>query len=91
MRDWNDKFANSADIPGSENLHGLWAAQAVAFRRKAAVEEDIPYGPLPRQKLDLVRPKGPGKGLVILVHGGFWIRCAKFDWPDLAQGARANG
>ncbi|WP_103173862.1 alpha/beta hydrolase [Paracoccus sp. SY] len=60
-------------------------------RRKVVVEEDILYGPLPRQKLDLVRPDGPGKGLVIFVHGGFWIRCAKSDWTDLAQGTRANG
>lgn len=60
-------------------------------RRKVVVEEDIPYGPLPRQNLDLVRPKGPGKDLVVFIHGGFWIRCAKSDWPDLAQGARANG
>lgn len=71
MRDWNDKFANSAHIPGSEKLPAIWTAQAAAYRQKVAVEENIPYGPLPRQKLDLVRPDGPSKGLVVFVHGGF--------------------
>ena len=58
MRDWNDEFANSAHIPGSEKLPAIWAARAADYRRKVMVEEDIPYGPLPRQKLDLVRPDG---------------------------------
>jgi acetyl esterase/lipase len=91
MRDWNDEFANSAHIPGSEKLPAIWAARAADYRRKVMVEEDIPYGPLPRQKLDLIRPDGPSKGLVVFVHGGFWIRCARSDWTDLAQGACANG
>lgn len=91
MRDWNDEFANSAHIPGSDRLPGIWAAQAAAYRQKVPVEEDIPYGPEPREKLDLVRPDGPCQGLLVFVHGGFWIRCSKSDWTDLAEGARANG
>lgn len=63
MRDWNDKLANSAPIPGSENLPGVWASQAAACRRKVMVEEGIPDEPFPRQKLDLIRPDGPGKGI----------------------------
>lgn len=91
MRDWDDEFANSAYIPGSERLPALWAAQAAAYRRTARIEEDIPYGPEPRQKLDLIRPEGPCRGLVVFVHGGFWLECGKSDWSDLAEGARANG
>lgn len=91
MRDWDDEFANSAYIPGSEKLPALWAAQAAAYRRSARIEEDIPYGPEPRQKLDLIRPDGVCRGLVVFVHGGFWLECGKSDWTDLAEGARANG
>lgn len=91
MRDWDDEFANSAHIPGSERLPALWAAQAAAYRRRARIEEDIPYGPLPQQKLDLIRPEGPCRGLVVFVHGGFWLECGKSDWTDLAEGARAKG
>lgn len=91
MRDWDDEFANSAHIPGSADLPAQWAAQAAAYRRAVRIETDIPYGPAPRQKLDLVRPDGDCRGLVVFVHGGFWLECGKSDWTDLAEGARANG
>lgn len=63
MRDWNDKLANSAHIPGSEHLPGVWTSQAAACRRKVRAEEDIPDEPLPRHEPDLNRPDGPGKGI----------------------------
>ena len=90
-RDWNDEFANSAHIPGSDRLPQIWAAQAAAYRGNVPVEEDIAYGPGARHKLDLIRPDGPCKGLVVFVHGGFWQECSKSDWTDLAEGGRASG
>ncbi|MDO5605531.1 MAG: alpha/beta hydrolase [Paracoccus sp. (in: a-proteobacteria)] len=90
--DWDERFANSAYIPGSEALPALWAARAAAYRRDCAgFTGDIPYGPAPRQRLDLIRPEGPCHGLVVFVHGGFWLECGKSDWTDLAEGARAAG
>ena len=91
MRDWDDEFANGAYIPGSEGLPALWAANAAAYRRAVRIDEDIPYGPSARERLDLIWPDGPCRGLVVLVHGGFWLRFFKSDWTDLAEGARANG
>lgn len=91
MRDWDDEFANGAHIPGSDKLPALWAANAAAYRQAVRIEEDIPYGPAPRARLDLIRPDGPCRGLVVFVHGGFWLGFSKSDWTDLAEGARANG
>lgn len=90
-RDWDDEFANSAYIPGADRLPGIWAARAASYRQTVRIDEDLPYGPAPRQRLDLIRPDGACRGLVVFVHGGFWMRCAKSDWTDLAEGARANG
>ena len=92
MRDWDDAYANSAHVPGSDKLPALWAERAAAYRAAlAAFRPDIAYGPGDRQRLDLVLPDGDSKGLVVFVHGGYWMRFDKSSWTDLAEGARALG
>jgi len=91
MYDWDDAFANMAHIPGAARLPEQWAADARAFRAAHRVETDIPYGDAPRQRLDIVWPDGPPKGLVVFVHGGFWIALSKDDWTHFAEGCRAQG
>lgn len=90
-RDWDDAYANSAYIAGSEQLPELWAANAAAYRKKVHIQEDIEYGSAPRNRLDLILPEGKSKGLVVFVHGGYWMGFSKSDWTDLAEGARCNG
>jgi arylformamidase len=91
-RDWDDAFSNSAYIPGSEELPQLWAARASAYRQSLVrFDGDIKYGEEDRHRLDLVYPDGEPKGLVVFIHGGFWLAFSKSDWTDLAEGARANG
>ncbi len=90
--DWDDIFANMAHIPGSEGLPAIWAERALAYRAATpGIEKDIPYGDHPRENFDLVFPDGTPKGLVVFVHGGYWMQLDKSCWTDLAEGARANG
>jgi acetyl esterase/lipase len=90
MRDWDDEFSNGAYIPGSEALPGLWAAKAAAFRAAHPPQERA-YGAHARQKVDLFRPAGRARGLVVFVHGGYWLAFGKSDWSHLAQGALERG
>ena len=90
--DWDDRFANMAHIPGSDKLPALWAERALTYRAATlGIEKDIPYGDHPRESFDLVFPDGTPKGLVVFVHGGYWMQLDKSYWTDLAEGARANG
>ena len=92
MRDWDDAYANSAHIPGSDKLPAQWAERAAAYR--AGLKDfraDIAYGTGERQRFDLVLPDGDSKGLVVFVHGGYWMRFDKLTWTDLAEGARHHG
>ena len=90
--DWDDAFANMAHIPGSDGLPALWAERALAYRAATSVTQlDIPYGDHPREKFDLVLPDSAPKGLVVFVHGGYWMQLDKSYWTDLAEGARAQG
>jgi len=90
--DWDDAYANMAHIPGSEAYPGMWSERAATYRANADFAElDIAYGEAEREKLDLFRPDGEPKGLVMFVHGGYWMKLDKSFWSDLAEGARANG
>ena len=91
-RDWDDAFANMAHVAGSDALPAHWAGEAAAYRASGVnVEEDIAYGDAPREKLDIVWPETPPKGLAVFVHGGYWMRLCKSDWTQFAEGARARG
>ena len=90
--DWDDAFANGAYIENGMSYPPLWAARAAAFRAKADwAETDILYGEHPREKLDLFFPNKAPRGLVVIVHGGYWLKFDKSSWSDLAEGALGNG
>ena len=93
---WDLAFENAANIPGSSELPALWADRAAQYRSdaikaKRRLDTDIPYGTHDREVLDLVWPDTSPKGLLVFVHGGYWIRMDKSYWTDLAEGARSNG
>lgn len=91
MRDWDDEFANMAHVPGSDKLQAYWAAEGLAYRDQLTSIKNVPYGSHPREYLDLVMPDTSPKGLVVFVHGGYWMRTSPSDWTQLAEGARAQG
>mgnify|MGYP000010220306 FL=1 len=62
-------------------------------RKGYALDSDIAYGPLPRQKLDHYRPETPrpdGK-TVVFFYGGNWDSGAKSDYLFVAQALAARG
>lgn len=90
--DWEDAFANADHIPGGDGFPAIWDQRAHAFRdRWPHVQTDIAYGDTARETLDLFRPEGLTKGLVLFVHGGYWMRMHKGLWSDLAAGPLAHG
>ncbi len=94
--DWDDAFANMAHVPDSQELPAFWTKRAQQYRTDASTQNtridiDVPYGAHARELFDIVWPDASPKGLVVFVHGGYWIRLDKSYWTDLAEGARANG
>ena len=51
----------------------------------------IPYGPRPRNRLDLFLPETAPHGLLVFVHGGYWLGFDREMWSHLAAGAVARG
>ncbi len=93
MMDMDAAYANAEFIPGGTAYFVRWAAQAAAFRTVwgARAELGVPYGPGPRQALDLFHPDAPPKGVVVFVHGGYWRESHRTDWSHLAAGPLARG
>ena len=90
--DWDDAFANGAYIENGMSYPPIWAARAAAFRQEAnRAKTDMLYGEHPREKLDLFFPSAAPHGLVVIVHGGYWLNFDKSSWSDLAEGALGNG
>ncbi|MDX1781612.1 MAG: alpha/beta hydrolase [Thalassovita sp.] len=91
----DDAYANAPYIENGDAFPGRWAADAAAFREgmmeQGLAELDISYGDSPRQAFDLFRPEGEAKGLLIFVHGGYWIKFDKSMWSHLAAGALEKG
>ncbi|NGN43405.1 alpha/beta hydrolase [Mesorhizobium sp. CGMCC 1.15528] len=95
ITDWSDAYSNGAYIPDASAFPGKWQVMASAFRDdlRAAnrLREDISYGPHVRNRFDLFLPEGTPKGLVVFVHGGYWMSFDKSAWSHLAQGSLAHG
>ena len=95
ITDWDDAYANSANIPGGESWPARWALTARAYRDElhalGRAELDISYGDRPRNRFDLFLPESQPKGLVVFVHGGYWLQFDKSFWSHLARGPVENG
>lgn len=91
--DMDREYRNGAFIPGSDALPALWAAQAAAFRNSlgARAQLALPYGPAPRNRFDLFLPEATPLGLMVFVHGGYWLETDRDLWSHLAEGAVARG
>lgn len=93
--DWDDAYANGPNIPGGDRWPAAWVEPAKRFRddlrSRGRAKLDIAYGERERNRLDLFLPEGTPQGLVVFVHGGFWLKLDKSYWSHLAAGAVAHG
>ena len=93
--DWDDAYANGVNIPNGDDWPEKWVGPAEAFRKAAIAngkaEIDVAYGEGARNRLDLFLPGGEPKGLVVFIHGGFWMKLDKSFWSNLAAGPVAHG
>lgn len=92
LPDLSDDYVNAAYIPGGPDYPARWAAEAAAFRAaQGARFTRHPYGPGAREWFDLVLPQGQPKGVLIFVHGGYWMAFDPALWSHLAAGVLARG
>lgn len=93
IANWSDAYANGPNIPGDAAWPGVWAAAAAAFRDRwrHGTQLGLAYGAGARQRLDLFLPEGPVQGLMVYVHGGYWMKLDPSFGSHLAEGALGRG
>lgn len=90
ITDWTAAYDNRSAVPTHEEYFYAWGRDAAAFRESNPPEE-IAYGSGERERLDLFRPEGTAKGLVVFIHGGWWSFFGREYFSNLAAGAVARG
>lgn len=95
VQDWDNAYANGINIPGGDAWPGLWIDSAQRFRDSinahSPTKFDLRYGNHPRNVFDLFYPVNAPLGLVVFIHGGFWLKTDKSYWSHLAAGPLAHG
>jgi arylformamidase len=95
ISDWEDAYANGVNIPRGDAWPNAWIEPARTFRETMAAagraQLDLAYGDRPRNRFDLFLPMHAPKGLVVYVHGGYWVRFDKSYWSHVARGAVEHG
>ncbi len=93
--DPDDAYENRLHIPHADQHLAAWPADAAAFRdRHQAIRRDLAYGPNARTAYDLFLPEGgidAARGVVGVIHGGYWVALSKDDFSHLAAGLLARG
>lgn len=93
--DWDGAYANGVNIAGSDRWPSAWSGPAKAYREAREAEGrarlDVRYGNGARNALDLFLPATAPKGLVVFIHGGYWMAFDKSTWSHFAGGAVDSG
>lgn len=90
-QDIDRAYQNGAFIPGSDAMPAAWDARAAAFRAGARAELGLAYGAGARNRFDLFHPDATARGLLVFLHGGYWLAFGRETWSHLAAGAVARG
>lgn len=83
ITDWDDAYANGAHIPNGDAYVDRFARAAEAFRKGARAKR--------LHRGDLFLPDAAPQGLMVFIHGGYWLRSAPSYWSHLAAAALARG
>jgi acetyl esterase/lipase len=91
--DYDRAYANGPFISSAEAFPPRWTRDAADFRAALGrrTRTGIAYGSKPRNRFDLFLPEVPPQGLLMFIHGGYWLEFDRDMWSHLAAGAVTRG
>lgn len=69
---YESMYNNRAAVPDFQSHFDSWAIRSEQARRTLDVELDVPYGDDRMETMDIFRPAGEAKALLMFIHGGYW-------------------
>lgn len=90
---YDEAFANAKHIPGGADYPARWAVAAEGFRAALGnrARLGLRYGLGAAEWFDLFLPPVDPAGLMVFLHGGYWLAFGPRDFSHLAAGAVARG
>jgi len=92
--DYEKEYDNRGRVPEHPEIFARWQREAAAYRQAARdAELGLPYGPAPRQTVDLfpARDDDAQTPLALFIHGGWWRSLEPAMFSQLAGGPNARG
>ena len=88
--DLSRAYSNADFVPGAADFPPRWREGAAALRAELGgrARTGLRYGPGARQVFDLFLPEGTPHGLMVFIHGGYWMSFTPADWSGFAAGGR---
>lgn len=88
-----DLYRNRDFIPDFDEIVAETGARSREFSRQVDMWPDVPYGPGPRERMDIIFPPRLAKGAPIhmFIHGGYWRSGSKDDHRLIAAPVLAAG
>lgn len=73
---YDDAYQNAKYIPGGDTFPPRWERASATFRDAlgARARPGLRYGADENAWFDLFLPEAEPEGLVIFIHGGYWLR-----------------
>jgi arylformamidase len=84
-------YDNSGAVADSAARLAAWRERSAALRAAPGHVLDVPYGPHPRNRIDLFACGRADAPLLAFIHGGYWQRNAKEGFACMALGPLALG
>ncbi len=71
-------------VKGFAQIVERWQQDAEKARARMDCYLDVPYGTHETENMDIFRARGPSKGLLMFIHGGYWRALDKSGFSFLA-------
>ena len=84
------QYDNRARIPHYLDYFDRWLDWSAETRAALPCEQDIAYGEIPVETLDVFPARQPGAPIMIMIHGGYWYSLDKRHNSFVAEGFRPH-
>ena len=87
----DEQYNNRARIPHYLDYFDRWLDWSAETRATLPCHQDLAYGDLPVETLDIFPARQPGAPILIMIHGGYWYSLDKHHNSFVAEGFRPHG
>jgi arylformamidase len=87
----DNQYNTRLQVPGYADYFERWESLSRETEQKLQGVKDIPYGNLPRERLDIYPSLQPQSKTLVFIHGGYWQMLDKSMFQFIANGFHSYG